>query len=87
MLKIWRIHYIERIAKHHFRNNIHGHTLECCVQIHWQVFLCQVVESHKELLDLALDLWSDFLNSFRREERVQRLSANTMGDWIYQTNG
>ena len=70
MLKIWRIHYIERIAKHHFRNNIHGHTLERRVQIHRQIFKRQFVEPHKELLDLALDVWGEFLDSFRREERV-----------------
>ena len=87
MLKIWRIHYIERIAKNHFRNYIHRHTLKCCVQIHWQVILCQFVESYTELLDLALDLWRDFLYSFCREERVQHLPANTMGYWVYETNG
>ena len=83
MVKVWRIHYIEGIAKDHFRNNIHSYTLKCRVQIHWQVFLCQFVESHAELLDLALELWGDCLDPVRREEWVQHLSANTMGDRVY----
>ena len=86
MVKIWRIHYTKRIAKDHFGNDIHSHTFECRVQIHRQVFLCQRVESDKELLDLTLELWGDCFNSFRREERVQHLSANTMDDWVYETN-